>query len=151
MSEELLDQWEYKDEEGQVLVMTVLSIRRRWAFFIDCLLALSLFMGFFVAIDWYGILEEIPGWYPLWWMGLILLHTLIESTPLRGSLGKYLLKLQIVTTTRRRVGIRKLFLRNIGKFSCLAIGLLPIITLFSREKTTLFYDEWLGLKVIQKA
>ena len=59
-----------------------------------------------------------------------LYHTLCESTPLRGSLGKKLCKAVVVDADGRRLGVGRAMIRNFSKiisFTAFGIGFLNIL------------------------
>jgi uncharacterized RDD family membrane protein YckC len=75
-------------------------------------------------------------------------HSIFESTPMRGSIGKRLCKLAVVDADGRRLSVLKALIRNFGKIlSSLAFGIGYIAILWDDHKQA-WHDKMAGTYVI---
>jgi uncharacterized RDD family membrane protein YckC len=73
--------------------------------------------------------------------------TLAEASPLGGTLGKWLLSIQVVDLEGRPIDLRRALVRNAGKLISLLSIIGPLFALRSPIRQT-WHDRWAGTRVI---
>jgi uncharacterized RDD family membrane protein YckC len=73
--------------------------------------------------------------------------TVAEASPLGGTLGKWLLSIQVVDLEGRRIDARRSLLRNAGKLISLLSVIGPLFALRSPIRQT-WHDRWASTRVI---
>lgn len=73
--------------------------------------------------------------------------TVAEASPLGGTLGKWLLSIQVVDLEGRRIDLRRSLVRNAGKLISLLSIIGPLFAWRSPIRQT-WHDRWSGTRVI---
>ena len=73
--------------------------------------------------------------------------TVAEASPLGGTLGKWLLSIQVVDLAGQRIDFRRSLQRNAGKLISLLSIIGPLFALRSPIRQT-WHDRWSGTRVI---
>lgn len=73
--------------------------------------------------------------------------TIAEASPLRGTLGKWLLSLQVVTLDGRPLDARTSVVRNAGKLASL-ITIVGVVVAFWSPLRQAWHDRWSSTRVV---
>lgn len=73
--------------------------------------------------------------------------TVAEASPLRGTLGKWLLSLQVVTLEGRPIDLRTSMVRNAGKLASILTVIGALVALRSPLRQT-WHDRWSSTRVV---
>jgi uncharacterized RDD family membrane protein YckC len=128
--------------------------RRSLALAIDFGTVVAMTIGPFILLLLCG---PLPGWLDnwftlgLWFVAVTLLYpTLLESSPLQGTLGKIALGLKVTDLQGQRLSVAHAFVRTLRKIICLgALGPFILIPVFGQRKQA-FHDQWSDCLVLYR-